>query len=47
MQLEPRVPPWVLIWLLVPWSSEEGSAWLILLFLLWGCKILQFFRSFL
>jgi hypothetical protein len=31
---------------LIPGSSV-GTGWFILLFLLWGCKSLQLFRSFL
>jgi hypothetical protein len=42
MQLEPWVPPCVLFDDLVPGSSG-GTSWFILLFLLWGCKLLQSF----
>ena len=40
--MEPWVPPCVLFgWWFSPWEFWEGTAWFILLFLLWGCKPLQ------
>jgi hypothetical protein len=50
MQLEPWVPPCLHVYSLVGGlapGSSGGTGWLIQLFLLWDCKLLQLLGSFL